>query len=122
MKKKMPGKKKPSLPPMSVSLEPTLATKTGTWRYLTPAYADKLAPCNEVCPAGEDIEAAMVLAGQEDFLGAWRKITEENPLPRVCGRLEKPREKSGVLPSRIAAVISSVAAPDCGESPCASGN
>ncbi len=87
MKTKKPGKKKPSLPPMSVSLEPTLATKTGTWRYLTPAYADKLAPCNEVCPAGEDIEAAMVLAGREDFLGAWRKITEENPLPRVCGRV-----------------------------------
>jgi NADPH-dependent glutamate synthase beta subunit-like oxidoreductase len=79
--------KKPSLPPMSLSFEGTLATKTGTWRYLTPAYLNKLAPCNEACPAGEDVEAAMVLAGQEDYLGAWEKITQENPLPRVCGRV-----------------------------------
>jgi NADPH-dependent glutamate synthase beta subunit-like oxidoreductase len=29
----------------------------------------------------------MVLSGQEDYLGAWEKITQENPLPRVCGRV-----------------------------------
>ena len=97
--KKKPAKKKPavqkpavalkkrSLPPMSLSFEGTLATKTGTWRYLTPAYLNKLAPCNEACPAGEDVEAALVLSGQEDYLGAWEKITQENPLPRVCGRV-----------------------------------
>jgi NADPH-dependent glutamate synthase beta subunit-like oxidoreductase len=78
---------KPSLPPMSLSFEPSLATKTGTWRYLTPAYVNKLAPCNEACPAGEDVEAALVLSGREDFIGAWEKITQENPIPRVCGRV-----------------------------------
>ncbi len=87
MKGKKPGKKKTFLPPMSMSLEPTLATKTGTWRYLTPAYHDKLPPCNEACPAGEDIEGALALAGQEDFIGAWERIAQENPLPRVCGRV-----------------------------------
>jgi NADPH-dependent glutamate synthase beta subunit-like oxidoreductase len=87
MKKKKMVKKKPSLPPMSISSEGTQASKTGTWRYLTPAYLDKLAPCNEACPAGEDVEAAMVLAGQEDYSEAWEKITQENPLPRVCGRV-----------------------------------
>ncbi len=94
-KKKKQGKKKPSLPlpkksslpPFSLSFEGTQASKTGTWRYLTPAYLNKLAPCNEACPAGEDVEAAMVLAGQEDYLGAWEKIIQENPLPRVCGRV-----------------------------------
>ena len=80
-------KKKPVIPPMALSLEGTRATKTGTWRYLTPAYQNKVAPCNEGCPAGEDIEAAMVLSGEEDYLGAWEKITRENPLPRVCGRV-----------------------------------
>jgi NADPH-dependent glutamate synthase beta subunit-like oxidoreductase len=87
MKKKTLPKKKPVIPPMALSLEGTRATKTGTWRYLTPTYQDKVAPCNEGCPAGEDIEAAMVLSGQEDYLGAWEKITRENPLPRVCGRV-----------------------------------
>jgi NADPH-dependent glutamate synthase beta subunit-like oxidoreductase len=86
-KKLAASPKKPSLPPMSLSFEGTLATKTGTWRYLTPAYLNKLAPCNEACPAGEDVEAAMVLSGQEDYIGAWEKITQENPLPRVCGRI-----------------------------------
>ena len=87
MKKKMPLKKKLFFPPMSFSYEGSQASKTGTWRYLTPAYVNKLAPCNESCPAGEDVEAAMVLAGQEDYLGAWEKITQENPLPRICGRV-----------------------------------
>lgn len=87
MKKKKPAKKKPFFPPMSFSYEGTQAVKTGTWRYLTPVYRDKLAPCNEGCPAGENIEEAMVLAGEEEPLGAWKKIMEENPLPRVCGRV-----------------------------------
>jgi NADPH-dependent glutamate synthase beta subunit-like oxidoreductase len=87
MKRKKALKKKPALPPMTVSFEGSRATKTGTWRYLTPAYLNKVAPCNEGCPAGEDIEAAMVLSGQEDYLGAWEKIIQENPLPRVCGRV-----------------------------------
>ncbi|HSR14098.1 MAG TPA: NAD(P)-binding protein, partial [Thermodesulfobacteriota bacterium] len=87
-----PAKKKarrgePSLPPMSLSFDSTLSTKTGTWRYLTPAYVNKIAPCNEGCPAGEDIESAMVLSGREDYAGAWEKIVQENPLPRVCGRV-----------------------------------
>ena len=86
-KKKKEGKRKSSLPPFSLSFEGTLSSKTGTWRYLTPAYRNKLAPCNEACPAGEDIETAMVLAGQENYLGAWEKIIQENPLPRVCGRV-----------------------------------
>ncbi len=87
VKKKKEGKIKLSLPPFSLSFEGTLSSKTGTWRYLTPAYRNKLAPCNEACPAGEDVEAAMALAGQENYLGAWEKIIRENPLPRVCGRV-----------------------------------
>jgi len=76
MKKKKQVKKRPFLPPMSFSYEGSQASKTGTWRYLTPAYLNKLAPCNESCPAGEDIEAAMVLACQEDYSGAWEKIIQ----------------------------------------------
>lgn len=76
-----------SLPPMSVSFSPSLAIKTGTWRYLRPMYVNKLAPCNEACPAGEDVEAIMALAGEGKFLEAWEKITQENPFPRICGRV-----------------------------------
>lgn len=76
-----------SLPPMSISFSPSLAIKTGTWRYLTPMYVNKLAPCSEACPAGEDVEAVMALAGEGKFLEAWKKIVQENPLPRICGRV-----------------------------------
>ncbi len=76
-----------SLPPMSISFSPSLAIKTGTWRYLTPVYINKLAPCSEACPAGEDVEAVLALAGEGRFLEAWEKIVQENPLPRICGRV-----------------------------------
>ena len=78
---------KQPMPIMCVSTEGTLASKTGTWRYLTPKYKNKIAPCRAACPAGEDVESVMVLAGEENYLDAWDKITEENPLPRVCGRV-----------------------------------
>lgn len=76
-----------SLPPMSISFSPSLAIKTGTWRYLTPIYVNKLAPCIEACPAGEDVEAIMALAREGKFLEAWEKIGQENPFPRICGRV-----------------------------------
>src|SRR3989304_3484303 len=87
MKKKRKMEGKPFLPLVPHSVEGNLPSMTGTWRYLTPTYLNKLAPCNEACPAGEDIEAAMVLAAEENYAGAWNKIVEENPLPRICGRV-----------------------------------
>ncbi|MBI5014403.1 MAG: FAD-dependent oxidoreductase [Deltaproteobacteria bacterium] len=60
---------------------------TGSWRYLRPRYQDKVAPCSEACPAGEDIALIELLAGQGAFEQAWLRIREENPLPGVCGRV-----------------------------------
>lgn len=60
---------------------------TGSWRYLRPRYQDKVAPCSEACPAGEDVAQVELLAGQGAFEEAWRRIHEENPLPGVCGRV-----------------------------------
>ncbi|MBI4495575.1 MAG: FAD-dependent oxidoreductase [Deltaproteobacteria bacterium] len=79
--------KKSSLPPMSLSLKGTGDIRTGTWRYLTPLYRSRLAPCREACPAGEDIAGVMVLASEENYPAAWERIISENPLPRVCGRV-----------------------------------
>ncbi len=94
-KKAAPRKKavaaKNSLPPMSLSFEGSLASKTGTWRYLTPVYLNKMAPCNEACPAGEDVEAAMVLSGQEDFP---RRLGENHP-----GKPASPGLRPGLFPS-----------------------
>ena len=60
---------------------------TGEWRRERPVYSDQWAPCGAGCPAGEDIQAylSLVQAGQDE--AAWRKLSERNPFPAVCGRI-----------------------------------
>lgn len=60
---------------------------TGSWRYMKPAYLDKVPPCNQGCPAGNDIESFVRLIGEGKHLEAWRLIKEENPFPKICGRV-----------------------------------
>ncbi len=75
------------LPYQPVSLASIEWNNTGTWRYLRPRFADKIPPCNEACPAGQDIEGAMVLIGQRKFVEAWELLKQESPFPGVCGRV-----------------------------------
>lgn len=75
------------LPIHAISVGSMTWNKTGTWRYLRPRFENKISPCNEGCPAGQDIEGAMVLIGKGKFVEAWELFKEENPLPGVCGRV-----------------------------------
>ncbi len=75
------------IPPISISSGTMLWNKTGTWRYLRPRYTSRIPPCNEACPAGNDIEGFMKLAKEGRFEEAVELIKEENPLPGVCGRV-----------------------------------
>lgn len=77
----------PELPPTSRSTGTMLWNRTGSWRFLRPRYQDKVAPCAEACPAGEDLARVELLVGQGAFEEAWLRIREENPLPGVCGRV-----------------------------------
>jgi len=43
--------------------------------------------CVEGCPVGIDIPGFIRLIAQEDFLGAARKLKEQNTLPAICGRV-----------------------------------
>lgn len=60
---------------------------TGSWRYLTPRYNEKTAPCSAACPAGEDIGRIEMLTVQGYFKEAWETILWENPFPGICGRI-----------------------------------
>ena len=60
---------------------------TGSWRYLRPKYLDKVPPCNQGCPAGNDVESFVRLIGEKKYAEAWRLIKEENPFPKTCGRV-----------------------------------
>jgi formate dehydrogenase (NADP+) beta subunit len=61
--------------------------KTGSWGTRLPVHREKLSPCRAACPAGEDIPAYVGLAAKREPEAAFLKITEENPLPAVCGRV-----------------------------------
>lgn len=45
------------------------------------------AACFEACPAGNDIEAAMWLIEQGDFIGAAEIYRQTSSLPEICGRV-----------------------------------
>jgi len=75
--------------PFAITLDPgsSLANHTGTWRTLRPEYVDNLPPCNDACPAGENIQGWLYLAEAGEYEAAWRRLTEDNPLPSVMGRV-----------------------------------
>ncbi|MCC7504572.1 MAG: NAD(P)-binding protein [Saprospiraceae bacterium] len=60
---------------------------TGALRTQIPVYMDLLPPCNNACPAGENIQAWLSLAQAGQYEAAWQKLVEENPLPAVHGRV-----------------------------------
>jgi 2-oxoacid:acceptor oxidoreductase delta subunit (pyruvate/2-ketoisovalerate family) len=77
--------------PFAITLDvgSSQANKTGSWRTERPVYVDRMPPCNQGCPAGENIQAWLYEAesGGDGYERAWRKIMEENPFPAVMGRV-----------------------------------
>ena len=80
-------KREEDMPYQPISLGSMEWNRTGTWRYLRPRFDNKISPCNEGCPAGQDVEGAMVLIGKGKILEAWELFKEESPFPAVCGRV-----------------------------------
>ena len=77
--------------PFAVTLDTgtSRANKTGSWRTERPVYVDRLPPCNERCPAGENVQQWLYEAeeGGAGYERAWRQIMEDNPFPAVMGRV-----------------------------------
>jgi 2-oxoacid:acceptor oxidoreductase delta subunit (pyruvate/2-ketoisovalerate family) len=75
--------------PFAITLDvgTSLANKTGTWRTERPVYVHRLPPCNNACPAGENIQEWLYRAEEGDYEGAWRQLMEDNPFPAVMGRV-----------------------------------
>ena len=47
----------------------------------------KLPPCNNICPAGENIQHWISLVKEKKFHQAWEVILESNPFPAIHGRI-----------------------------------
>jgi len=60
---------------------------TGALRTQRPVYVDYLPPCNDACPAGENIQAWLALAQAGDYEAAWRELVDNNPMPSIHGRV-----------------------------------
>lgn len=65
----------------------SLENRTGSWRTLRPVYTHKLPPCNNQCPAGEDIQGWLFYAEGGRYEEAWRHLVKRNPLPACMGRV-----------------------------------
>jgi len=75
--------------PADMTRPPDLTQERGTGpvRIQRPLYVDLLPPCNNACPAGENIQAWLGHAQAGRFEEAWREILRNNPLPAVHGRV-----------------------------------
>jgi 2-oxoacid:acceptor oxidoreductase delta subunit (pyruvate/2-ketoisovalerate family) len=75
--------------PFAITLDvgSSRANHTGSWRVERPVYVDRLPPCNDACPAGENIQGWLYEAESGNYEAAWHKLVEENPLPAIMGRI-----------------------------------
>jgi NADPH-dependent glutamate synthase beta subunit-like oxidoreductase len=77
--------------PFGITLGPgsSSADLTGTWRTERAVYVERVAPCGNACPAGEDVRSWLYDAesGGPGYEAAWRRIMEVNPMPAVMGRV-----------------------------------
>lgn len=75
--------------PTDLTLPPDLSHERGVgpFRSQRPIYVDMLPPCNNACPAGEDIQAWLAHAQEGRFQQAWETILKDNPMPAVHGRV-----------------------------------
>src|SRR6185436_14576346 len=82
------GEARVSLVPkdLTPTYKETIGKGAGARRWQRPVYVDHKPPCNQACPAGENIQAWLSLAQAGDYEQAWRKYMEENPLPATHGR------------------------------------
>jgi NADPH-dependent glutamate synthase beta subunit-like oxidoreductase len=60
---------------------------TGNFRFYRPVYKDKMPPCNNACPTGEQIQRYLDFVKHERFLDGYLTIVEDNFMPSVTGRV-----------------------------------
>ena len=74
-------------PDMSPAVDMTRRRATGPARTIRPSYVSMLPPCNNACPAGEDIQGWLALAQAGKDRQAWEHLVRDNPMPSVHGRV-----------------------------------
>ena len=60
---------------------------TGNFRFFRPVYRDKMPPCNNACPTGEQIQKYLDFVKHDRFLDGYLTILEDNFMPSITGRV-----------------------------------
>lgn len=63
------------------------ARGTGPIRQKRPVYVDLLPPCNNACPAGENIQGWLAHLQAGEYQAAWEVLVADNPFPAIHGRV-----------------------------------
>jgi 2-oxoacid:acceptor oxidoreductase delta subunit (pyruvate/2-ketoisovalerate family) len=72
---------------ITLDVNSSLVNKTGSWRVERPVYLDLMPPCNNACPAGENVQRWLYDAEDGSYERAWRSLMADNPFPAVMGRV-----------------------------------
>jgi formate dehydrogenase (NADP+) beta subunit len=72
---------------MTPQVDLTHELGAGPVRTRRPVYVDLLPPCNNACPAGENIQAWLDLAQAGKYRQAWEMLMRDNPMSAVHGRV-----------------------------------
>ena len=72
---------------ITLSVNSSLANHTGSWRVDKPEYVHRMPPCNNACPAGENIQNWLYIAEDGAYEAAWRGLIIDNPFPAIMGRV-----------------------------------
>ncbi len=75
--------------PFAITLGPgsSLANRTGAWRTERPEYVRLTSPCDNACPAGEQVRQWLYDAEEGRYEDAWRTLVADNPFPAIMGRV-----------------------------------
>ena len=62
-------------------------TRTGQWATQQPRRQQAVAPCNHVCPAGNDVRGFLQALAREEVDEALEILLQTSPFPAICGRV-----------------------------------
>ncbi len=78
----------PPVAPMTEhSADRPVTLKTGSWSTQAPRYRESAAPCNQACPAGNDVRGFIQALKNDGAEAAAAILLRTQPLPSVCGRV-----------------------------------
>ena len=81
-----------------ITMLPDLATgagRVGPVRTRMPVYVDLLPPCNNACPAGENIQEWLRLIKENQTEAAWRQLVRGDPRARLLPPLRDRLQPQG---------------------------